>query len=437
MATCERCHREVSQAFRESPHFRKVANAAATPICTDCHSAAGGSVLSGDAIPRRCASCHGASGTAGDEWVVAKAPDLLQLLRRVTLARAMVEEHLEALRRSGANAGAAQADLDSVDARFRTIPIEWHRFNLKDVETRARFALDALESLHDRLERRVAAESRPAPGGLRNQRALTPAPGRVLRFAVASMADPLATYEAYVRLFDDLGRALARPYRFVQRGTYREVNDLLLRGELDLAFICSGAYAILPPDAPVEIVAVPIVGGTSVYHSLIIVRKDSRAQRFEDLIGVRFAFTDPLSNTGYLYPMFRAAMLGGADDFFGSTLFSGSHERSVLAVYRRLADGAAVDDLVFAQVVTPDSLYWDQFRIVETSPAFAIPPVVAPTSVPAELRTRMREFFLGLARTPEGQQRLAALGFDGFTAGGKEHYASIREMLRVAGAPPR
>ncbi len=438
VATCARCHQEVGQAFRESLHFRKASNGPATPICIDCHSAAGGSVLSGDSIPRRCAACHSAGGPAGSAWVVAKAPDLLQLLRRVTLARTMVEEHLDALGRSGADVAAPRADLGRVAVSFRNIPMEWHRFNLRDVENRSRHALETLESLHQRLERHVPDKGpEPPPGEAPRAVALTPPQGRPLHFAVASMVDPLATYEAYLRLFNDLGHALGRPYQFVQRRTYQEVNELLLHGELDLAFICSGAYAALPNDAPIEIVALPVVHGNSIYHSLLVVRKDSPAQRFEDLEGARFVFTDPLSNTGYLYPVFRATKLGkDSQRFFAATFFSGSHERSILAVYRKLADAAAVDDLVFNQLVVPNSPYWNQLRIIDSSPDFAIPPVVAPTSVPAELRARMRRFFLEMGQTPEGRERLAALGFDGFTAGGKEHYASIREMLEVTGAQP-
>lgn len=440
VAMCAGCHQDVGQAFRESLHYRNAGNGPATPTCVDCHSAAGGSILSGDSIPRRCATCHSASGAAGNAWVTEKAPDLLQLLRRVTLARTMVAEHLDQLGTLGGDVAVFRAELGRVDASFKDIPIEWHRFNLEDAESRSRHALDILESLHERVERRLAqSEPEPPPAAL--FKVVSPAPpmkGRPLRFAVASMADPIATYEAYLDLFNDLAAALGRPYQFVQRRTYQELNELLLQGQVDLAFICSGAYAALPENAPIEIIALPVVNGKSVYHSLIIVRKNSPAQRFEDLKGARFAFTDLLSNTGYLYPAFRLTNLGtDSQRFFAGTLLSGSHDESILAVYRKLVDAAAVDDLVFYKLVSPESPYRDQLRVIESSPDFAIPPVVAPITVPAGLRARMRRFLLGLAQTPQGRARLAALGFDGFTAGGKEDYASIRKMLEVTGAKPR
>jgi len=182
-------------------------------------------------------------------------------------------------------------------------------------------------------------------------------------------------------------------------------------------------------------VAVPKAAGKSVYHSLIIVHASSPARRLEDLKGTRFAFTDPLSNTGYLYPVFRLAQMGAdPSGFFSSTLFSGSHDRSILAVHRKLVDAAAVDDLVYNRIVVPNSPYSSQLRIVETSPDLAMPPVVAPTSAPAEERARYRRFFLTLSEAPEGRARLAALGFDGFVAGVDEHYAPIRRMRETADA---
>jgi phosphonate transport system substrate-binding protein len=122
--------------------------------------------------------------------------------------------------------------------------------------------------------------------------------------------------------------------------------------------------------------------------------------------------------------------------FFSSTLFSGSHDQSLQAVSHGLVDAAAVNELVYNRLVVPHSLYWDQFRVIESSPDFGIPPVVAPMSVPDDLRARMREFLLHLAYTPQGRERLAALGFDGFTLGNKELYESIREIRDVTGEPP-
>jgi phosphonate transport system substrate-binding protein len=440
MEICERCHPDVALAFRESLHFRHAGDETPGPTCVACHSSAGGHVIADDSLAPCCAACHVNEGAAGKAWVAAKAPALMQLLRQLTLARSLVADRFDIAAILGEDVTPLREEMRRVEASFRDLPFEWHRFNFVELEARSNRAMKMLESLHGKIEAVVpdtqiaAASSR---GNRWSERSSAPAvaPGPPLRFAVSTMLGPVETYEAYVGLFNDLARSLGRSYQFVQRRTYQEINELLLRGELDLAFICSGAFVALPAGAPIEIIALPVVDGKSVYHALILVHENSSVRRFEDLRGSRFAFTDPLSNTGYLYPVFRLAELGtDATRFFSSTMFSGSHDRSILAVYRKLVDAAAVDDLVYKQLVVPQSPYWERLRVVESSPDFAIPPVVASTSVPAEIRARMREFLLGLTSTEEGRRRLVALGFDGFTAAREETYDSIRRMLEVTTA---
>ena len=48
---------------------------------------------------------------------------------------------------------------------------------------------------------------------------------------------------------------------------------------------------------------------------------------------------------------------------------------------------AAVNELVYNHLVTSGSAYAGQFRIIESSPDFGIPPVVAPTSLPASIHS--------------------------------------------------
>ena len=256
-----------------------------------------------------------------------------------------------------------------------------------------------------------------------------------MRFAVAAMLSPASTFDTYRTLLRHIAERLGMRHRFVQRRTYDEINRLLLRGELDLAFLCSGAYAALPPDAALELVAIPIVGGSPFYHSLVIVPEDSPHRLLPDLRGARFAFTDPLSNTGHLYPTYRLTQLGSTPEaFFGSTLFTGSHDRSIVAVFRRVVDAAAVDDLIYQRLVVPDSRYWGKLRVLERSPDFPIPPVVSPISVPAETRARIGELLLGLDETPDGRVLLTQLGIDRFERGRAADYGVLRRMREATSA---
>ena len=65
-----------------------------------------------------------------------------------------------------------------------------------------------------------------------------------LKVAVGAMISPKETFAYYRQLLDYIGRKLGREIQFIQRKTYDEINELLARNQIDLAFICSGPYVV-------------------------------------------------------------------------------------------------------------------------------------------------------------------------------------------------
>ena len=65
---------------------------------------------------------------------------------------------------------------------------------------------------------------------------------RHLKGAVAAMISPKETLIYYNQLLAYLAGELGYDVHLIQRRTYREVNELFLKRQLDLAFICTGPY---------------------------------------------------------------------------------------------------------------------------------------------------------------------------------------------------
>jgi phosphonate transport system substrate-binding protein len=253
----------------------------------------------------------------------------------------------------------------------------------------------------------------PPPGDV----GTAPGPARALRFSVAAVESPRDTYSDYSRLFLRMGQMLGVPVEFVQRRTYREVNDLLASGALDAALVCTGGYLDLRQRSPgaVEVLAVPVVDGVQTYRSLVVVAAASPFRDVADLAGKRFAYTDELSFSGRAWARRLIADRGlDPDRFFGSTIYTRSHDRSVAAVVQGLVDGAAVHSVVFARLVAGDPALARQVRVIHRSPLFGAMPVVASPRLPAPTRARLRQILLELADDPEGRKALRAIGIDGF-----------------------
>ncbi len=151
-AMCGRCHDEVAEVFRHSAHVRGAMPSGRRPTCVDCHDAAGGRVLAEEAFAERCGACHAAGDSQRAGSTAARGLAVLHDLRRLSLARALVEDALLRHQRQGGDASAGLARLHEVTADLRDIAQEWHRFDLDAAQRRSRRALAALTALHRRLE---------------------------------------------------------------------------------------------------------------------------------------------------------------------------------------------------------------------------------------------------------------------------------------------
>lgn len=238
---------------------------------------------------------------------------------------------------------------------------------------------------------------------------------RSIRFGLATMLSPRHTAGAWTTLIALLGAELERPIEIVHGLTYTRVNDMMVADKVDLGFLCTGGYlALRDRDRGVQVLVVPEVGGKLTYHSIIVVSPESPFKSWEALRGKRFAFVDPLSQTGYAYPTSLVKAAGSTNEkFFASLSFTGSHDRAIAAVARRSIDGAAVDELIY-QHMKAHALLPKQLRIVKRSPPFGIPPIVVGSHVPRKEIERWRAAMLRLHQKPAAKRALVAAGIDRF-----------------------
>ncbi|MCF8038999.1 MAG: phosphate/phosphite/phosphonate ABC transporter substrate-binding protein [Desulfohalobiaceae bacterium] len=256
--------------------------------------------------------------------------------------------------------------------------------------------------------------------------------GKRLRAAAGAMVSPRETHSLYMELFSYVSRNVNTQLEFVQRKTYAEINRLFAQGQLDLAFICSGPYALAKKESKFELLVTPRIEADHTYRSYLIVNKDSPYQTLEDLKGTVFAFTDPDSNSGRLVPLHWLQQMGrNADTFFKKSIYTYSHDNSILAVARGLVDAAAVDSLIWDFMRKNGSPVVQETRIIKRSQPFGIPPLVVSTGLEPTLRMKLQDLLLGMHTTPEGRKILSTLRIERFILPKDSWYDSIRRINRT------
>ena len=257
-----------------------------------------------------------------------------------------------------------------------------------------------------------------------------------IRIGVSSMITPVDTVKYYQEIIDYIGGQIGQPVQMVHRRTYDEMDGLLERGEVKIAFICSAPYVKDHEKFGVELLAAPSVNGNPKYHSYIIVHNDSSLKAFPELKGKTFAFSDPKSNSGKIYPTFLLKTMGtDPERFFGRFLYSYSHNKSVEMVAKKIVDGAAVESIVYEYMRKSGSPYARQTKIIKRSPPYGTPPVVAVRDLDPMLKRKVKAAFLNMQKTQRGKAILDAMMIDGFVEVPDKDYDGIRTMDRaIAGS---
>ena len=266
-------------------------------------------------------------------------------------------------------------------------------------------------------------------------RPVTKQPTEALRFVVAPVVSPKSSLQLYKLLSTYMAKVLGIPVELVISDSYAEVNALLRNNKCDFAFVCTAPFVVGERDFGLRAIAIPQIGGHHVYYSYIIVRKGLEAKTLLDLRNQRFASADVLSNSGWVYPRYWLTKRSvKVKTFFSRHTFSGSHDRSVLAVVNGEADAAAVDSIVYDHLVRTNPAVKERTRIIQKSPPFGMPPLVAAPGLDVALVQKIRVALLRADTDPQGREALQKLGFDRFVTPRREIYDSVREMSRHLGS---
>jgi phosphonate transport system substrate-binding protein len=252
-----------------------------------------------------------------------------------------------------------------------------------------------------------------------------------LKVAISAMVSPKETFSTYRNLLDYIGDHLNYKIQLIQRKTYGEINELFLKQQIDLAFICSGPYAVGKEKYGFEALATPVIRGNPLYQSYLIVNKNSSIENIEDLRGRVFAMTDPASNTGAMVPLFWLAEMGEKPEtFFKNVTYTYSHDNSILAVARSLVDGAAVDGVIWEYYNARNPLNTSQTRVIKKSIPFGSPPFVASKYLTLNIKEKARDLLLDMHQDPKGRFILKELMIDRFVSPKDTWYQPVRDIKK-------
>lgn len=247
--------------------------------------------------------------------------------------------------------------------------------------------------------------------------------------AISSMTSPRETFKYYNQLVEYLSDKLGKPILIKQKRTYSEVNELLRKGKVDFAFICSGAYIDLSLEKDINLLVAPVINDKTYYQAYIISKKSPNINAFKDLMNKSFAFTDPLSNTGHIYPEKLLKELGtDQKSFFTKTLYTYGHDVSINLVNRNVIDGASVHGLIFDYISENNPKNVSNIKILKKSEWFGMPPIVTPKQLDNESYGKYKQLFLNIHKDSIGRSIIKKLKIDKYVTMEDSTYDNVRKL---------
>ena len=170
-----------------------------------------------------------------------------------------------------------------------------------------------------------------------------PVAARELKFGFTpflSQADMRAEFEPLMAyLSDSVGQKIVL---YVAKD-YGDLRTQMEAGVVDIGSFSPFAYVDAVRGGKIRIIAQSIIDGSATYRGIIVARKDSGLKSLMNLQGKRFAFVDPKSASGYVYPRAMLIEKGIApESYFKETIFAGGHDKVIAAVLEGRADAGAI-----------------------------------------------------------------------------------------------
>ncbi|MDH5761725.1 MAG: phosphate/phosphite/phosphonate ABC transporter substrate-binding protein [Nitrospinota bacterium] len=210
---------------------------------------------------------------------------------------------------------------------------------------------------------------------------------------------------------EEIGRRLQKitglHFRTSIATSYAAVIEAMGAGKVDIGWLATFSYVLAKQKYDVDLMLIVVRFGSPFYRGQIVTRTDSGIQKLSDLKGKTFAFVDPASTSGHLYPKTLLLSKGlNPDRLFAQSRFAGSHNAVILSVLKGEVDaGATYDDARAAVAKTYPEVY-EKLRVIAYTKDIPNDTVSARKDLDPAIKQKIKSGLLQLAKTPEGSKVL-------------------------------
>ncbi len=179
--------------------------------------------------------------------------------------------------------------------------------------------------------------------------------------------------------------------------------EAMKSNKLDVLLVSPMSYYQAKKMADAEPLVTTSSMGETPYKSVFVTRADrDDINNLEDLKGKTFAFVDPASSSGYMYPKTKLIQaldldpeqLENPDYFFKTITYSGKHDSSIMGVVMGDYDAATIALGTIQPMIDGELFAEEDIKIIGETDIIPNACYVVRGTLPQSLKDKIKEFYL-------------------------------------------
>jgi len=234
-----------------------------------------------------------------------------------------------------------------------------------------------------------------------------PAAARDLRFGFTPVLGQTQERAEFEPLASYLSGVIGQKVTLYVARNYGDLRTQMEAGEVDIGSFSPFAYVDAAGGGKIRLIAQSVIDGSATYRGIVVARKDGGLKSLADLRGKRFAFVDPKSASGYVYPRAMLIEKGiNPDSFFKETIFAGDHMKVIAAVLDGRVDAGATYDNALG-IAKAGGMRSDDLVVIAGTDPIPHDAIAVRIGLDEALAKRIQTALVNLDRTEAGRRIIA------------------------------
>lgn len=260
-------------------------------------------------------------------------------------------------------------------------------------------------------------------------------PHGVIKYGVIPYDASAAFVPLYHKIAHIISEKMGCPVDLQIGTSYNATIEAMRAGKIDVAEFGPLSYILASKIAGAEVVATYATpeGKPDTYTASVVTWPGSGITTLKGVAGHSFAYSDPASTSGHLFPAYALKSVGIDPDHGVRAIYAGSHTASYEALLHHKVEAGEINSIEILSAERAGIYKASDFVTLWTSQPIPDDPITVRRNLPPAFKAKLTEVLqtLDLSSIPAAELKITGLKGKGYVAIDDHAYDGIRSLVSV------